>query len=324
MNTNSNLSWLDSDNLRALASAAGLSGGAPLRTGGPGVVRRAETVATRPVAAPAPPVASSPMRQRLGVSAQHPQAPVPEDRPQGLPPFAPPQAAAMGQRLNAFIDWLFRNLPCQRVFIADGDGLPLAQRHSNIDLIGISTVLMDASKQLRSHLQLPEEASIGLELGGNEMFQLLQLQMPWQEVSLGIIIRGYLARDLVDQVKAALRSALEFDQGPESAAMAEPDTAVAPLGDPSQENASEDLGPSETLGEEPGMSTESAVERTQGVFDMETQQAPPQELPEVPSPVESDAPRAATQGPRPTQVRVVAAAHPISESPPEVDPRNAG
>ncbi len=131
----------------------------------------------------------------------------------GLPRFHPPHAA-MGARLAAFIDWLFRNLACVRVFIADSDGLPLAQRNSNIDLIGLATVLMDATRQLRGHLQLPPEGTIGMELGENETFLLLQIQTDWQQVSLGLIVRASLDRMTLDEVKQALRAALnEESQG---------------------------------------------------------------------------------------------------------------
>jgi hypothetical protein len=171
------------------------------------------------------------------------------DRP-ALPVFRPPQAA-MGARLSAFIDWLFRNLACVRVFIADGDGLPLAQRNSNIDLIGLATVLMDASRQLRGHLQLPPEGAIAMGLGPNETFQLLQIQTSWQQVSLGLIVRSTLLRETLDEVKNALRLALDE----ESAGMGAP-TAVSL--ESSFDEAESDIPTDEESDEVPELNEEQA------------------------------------------------------------------
>lgn len=210
MSSNSSLSWLDPQTLKDLATASGLSGGRGTSRVAATLPEKVALARPQPAARPGRPPTVASLKRALDEAEEHEPRPDETTR-QALPPFKAPQAA-MGARLAAFIDWLFRNLACVRVFIADGDGLPLAQRNSNIDLIGLATVLMDASRELRGHLQLPQEGAIGMELGPAESFQLLQIQTSWQEVSLGLIVRAGLSRETLDEVKAALHAAIEEEQ----------------------------------------------------------------------------------------------------------------
>ncbi len=131
-----------------------------------------------------------------------------------FPDFHPPHGP-LGQRLNAFVDWLYKHFACLRVFIADGDGLPLAQRDSNIEFIGVATVLIDATRQMRGQLELPEQGAITLDLGSRECLQLLQVQLSYQNISLGMVMRGPLDRPALEHVREALGLALiEADQLP--------------------------------------------------------------------------------------------------------------
>ncbi len=232
MSNKFSLSWLDPQNLKKLAEASGLSvsrvaahtsrkaGAGWAQTGRPSLswASGVNGPAASQVVAPLKSMPEGVTDAREGEETG--------SRPE-LPPFHPPNAA-MGARLSAYIDWLIQNLACVRVFIADSDGLPLAQRNSNIDLIGLATVLMEATRQLRGHIELPPDASIAMELSENEIFQFVQVQTDWQKVSLGLIMPSVLDRKTLDHVKRALHNV--FSEAGRESAIAKENSQ----GDPSQ------------------------------------------------------------------------------------------
>ncbi|MFQ3577863.1 MAG: hypothetical protein SNJ52_02485 [Verrucomicrobiia bacterium] len=114
----------------------------------------------------------------------------------------------LGQRLNALMAWMTRAVQCNRVFLSDADGLPLAQHNANVEMIGLSAVLSDASRQLSRHLKTERANTLRFDLVKDEAFYLLELSVKPHHVALGFQTRANIDKAGLDQIADAVANAL--------------------------------------------------------------------------------------------------------------------
>lgn len=199
----SQITWIDPDSLTALAREAGLAR-KPERRGperiGIGLLR----------------AAGSPPRGG-GLLGGH-FAPPPageKEEPLPYPVFTPPELP-LKHRVNALMDWLFRNAGASTAFLADGDGLPLAQRGASVDLIGISAVFADAAHQLARSLKADAAGAVHVDLDGGSTFHLIGLENGPQNLALGFVSRLSVDASCLSQIADSVLAAVAERPGEKS------------------------------------------------------------------------------------------------------------
>ncbi len=208
MNSPSTITWIDREKLSSLAEGMALA--KPKRTRashGGGISPLLRTVGSiGPEMSPILLAGALPEKE-----PEAPALPFSEFRAPGLP---------LGQRLNALMDWLVRAVQCSRVFLSDADGLPLAQRNATVEMIGLSAVLSDASRQLSRHLNTEKANTLRFDLVKGEVFHLLELSVQPHTVALGFQTRAEIDKIGINQIADAVTDALS-DPAVEGDALAE-------------------------------------------------------------------------------------------------------
>jgi hypothetical protein len=122
---------------------------------------------------------------RLGWAAR-PQSPA--RGPCSLPEFCPPAGNLEG-KLTAFLDWVQSATGCSAVFVADSDGITLAERTSEPVLPAIAAALSNSLKMVRALSETVHPESISLLLSSDSLLTVLDLSTSWGRFLIGIVLR---------------------------------------------------------------------------------------------------------------------------------------
>jgi hypothetical protein len=141
---------------------------------------------------------------------------VAEPRQPAAPPpdvklFEPP-AGSIQERMTALVEWVGDQLGSDQVFLADQEGLALAGRNADQELVAVSSWLMTAWEKAQRFLGSKGGGAGVFELVGGNSLLLVVARAPWGLCGLGVVVRAIPDRAAVGRAKVALRAVVSEGQ----------------------------------------------------------------------------------------------------------------
>lgn len=118
-------------------------------------------------------------------------------------PFEPP-ASRLHARLEAFMEWVERQVQCHEIFIVDEEGLVLMERNSDPTLIAVSSYFLNFNERIRSSLGAQSEGSIAIDLAEGQTLHVVQAETRLGAHALGFTISQPLLRKVTESFRASL------------------------------------------------------------------------------------------------------------------------
>ncbi len=124
-------------------------------------------------------------------------------RDRGAPPLQ--------QRFEAFVDWLGTGVGAQGSFVADDDGLVLANRNAP-DTYAVATVsLCHAEQSVLDYMPRPTEGTTTLELDDTNFLQVIRVDTVVGRLIVGVIVAAPLNRTICALVRRLMRIGVEWE-----------------------------------------------------------------------------------------------------------------
>jgi predicted regulator of Ras-like GTPase activity (Roadblock/LC7/MglB family) len=139
-------------------------------------------------------------------AAGEPPAIVPTPPVPSLEPFAPP-TGELGERLDAYLEWLAAAVGGRRPFVADRDGLPLAGEASEHDLMAIGSAVTRLLQRINDRSSQRLGSGVLLDVAG-ERLQLLLVDSELGLFTVGVLVAEPLAPAVLRRLEEGLRTAL--------------------------------------------------------------------------------------------------------------------
>lgn len=190
-----------------------------------------DTPPPRKASAPAQAITALPPIRFPAVPVEAPTAlPIgPSAAPSITPSIAPPAANPLGsdedalremfgreggslqQRIEAFVTWLSRGACAAAAFVADADGLILANRNAaEAYAEAVASVLHNEEAAFRS-TPLPTERSTLIELSDNRFLQVIRVDTGAGRLVVGVVGQEPLSRATCAQVRRVLRKGVDTE-----------------------------------------------------------------------------------------------------------------
>jgi hypothetical protein len=196
----SSLWWTDPAALSATLDRLGVgaAAGAGVRLGalpGLGLVAGAVPVSLHAAVSPEP--------SSAGPEALVPPAP---QRGRAVLPFTPPPGE-LGERLDAYLEWLAAAVGGRRPFVADRDGLPLAGEASEHDFMAIGSAVTRLMQRISDRSGQRLGAGVLLDVAG-ERLQLVLVETDLGLFTVGAVVADPVTPDVLARLEDGLRAAL--------------------------------------------------------------------------------------------------------------------
>lgn len=121
------------------------------------------------------------------------------------------ESASLQQRIEAFVTWLSRGAVAVAAFVADADGLILANRNAaEAYAEAVASVLHNEEAAFRS-TPLPAERSTVIELSDNRFLQVIRVDTAAGRLVVGIVGQEPLPRATCSQVRRVLRKGVDTE-----------------------------------------------------------------------------------------------------------------
>lgn len=117
--------------------------------------------------------------------------------------FEPP-ASRLHARLEAFMEWVERQVHCHEMFIVDEEGLVLMERNSDPTLIAVSSYFLNFNERIRSSLGAQSEGSVSIDLKGGQTLHVVQAETRLGPHALGFTISQPLRRKVTESFRSSL------------------------------------------------------------------------------------------------------------------------
>lgn len=117
--------------------------------------------------------------------------------------FEPP-ASRLHARLEAFMEWVERQVHCHEIFIVDEEGLVLMERNSDPTLIAVSSYFLNFNERIRSSLGAQSAGSVSLDLKGGQTLHVVQAETRLGPHALGFTISQPLRREVTESFRSSL------------------------------------------------------------------------------------------------------------------------
>jgi len=124
----------------------------------------------------------------------------------GLTDDAKPSLEA---RLSAFVDWLVASTGVLAAFVADSDGLMLANRHAPDNYVVATVPLATAEREVRAYVPSPSEGTTTIELDDANFLQVIRVDTTAGQLVVGLVVAGALNRATCAAVRRMLRLGVE-------------------------------------------------------------------------------------------------------------------
>ncbi len=186
-----NLSWIDPDAFSIVLSE----------------------VSTDPEPSPTPPTFSTLdigfwPENRPGEAARQHEAVPAAGETQCRPAFVP-RKGKLQDRFENLIEWILLQLPCEQVFLADREGLILAHRAAEPELVAASSWFLSSWAKVHKYLNPEGLAAHSMQLHGDRLLHLFQGAAPWGQMSLGVVSEKPLDRNLTKCIQDALQNTIK-------------------------------------------------------------------------------------------------------------------
>lgn len=121
------------------------------------------------------------------------------------------EGASLQQRIDAFVTWLSRGAAAVAAFVADADGLILANRNAaEAYAEAVASVLHNEEAAFRS-TPLPAERSTVIELSDNRFLQVIRVDTAAGRLVVGVVGEEPLSRATCSQVRRVLRKGVDTE-----------------------------------------------------------------------------------------------------------------
>lgn len=117
--------------------------------------------------------------------------------------FEPP-ASRLHARLEAFMEWVERHVPCQEIFIVDEEGLVLMERNSDPTLIAVSSYFLNFNERIRSSLGAQSQGAIAIDLEGGRTLHVVQAETALGPHALGFTSAHPMHRNVNESFRNTL------------------------------------------------------------------------------------------------------------------------
>lgn len=122
------------------------------------------------------------------------------------------QGGDVEERLASLVAWLMGTTGAFAAFVADRDGLPLANRLAPDDYVVATAALVEAQDRLHALVPFPVDGSTTLELHDSNVLQVIHTRTAADgRLAVGLILAQPLGRPLMDKIRGALHAALQPD-----------------------------------------------------------------------------------------------------------------
>jgi len=112
-------------------------------------------------------------------------------------------------RLSAFVDWLVASTGVLAAFVADSDGLMLANRHAPDNYVVATVPLATAEREVRAYVPSPSEGTTTIELDDANFLQVIRVDTTAGQLVVGLVVAGALNRATCAAVRRMLRLGVE-------------------------------------------------------------------------------------------------------------------
>lgn len=121
------------------------------------------------------------------------------------------EGGSLQQRIEAFVTWLSRGACAAAAFVADADGLILANRNAaEAYAEAVASVLHNEEAAFRS-TPLPTERSTLIELSDNRFLQVIRVATGAGRLVVGLVGQEPLSRATCAQVRRVLRRGVDTE-----------------------------------------------------------------------------------------------------------------
>jgi hypothetical protein len=124
-------------------------------------------------------------------------------RDRGAPPLQ--------QRFEAFVDWLATGVGAHASFVADVDGLVLANRNVPETYVVATASLSHAEQSVLDYMPRPQEGSTMLELDETRYLQVIRVETVVGRLIIGAIVAAPLNRTICAMVRRLMRIGMEWE-----------------------------------------------------------------------------------------------------------------
>lgn len=124
-------------------------------------------------------------------------------RDRGAPPLQ--------QRFEAFVEWLATGVGAQASFVADVDGLVLANRNVPETYVVATASLSHAEQSVLDYMPRPQEGTTALELDETRYLQVIRVDSVVGRLIVGAIVATPLNRTICAMVRRLLRIGVEWE-----------------------------------------------------------------------------------------------------------------
>jgi hypothetical protein len=122
-------------------------------------------------------------------------------------------ALPLQRRLEGFVEWLGGAVAARAAFVADADGLVLANRNAPESYVVATASLSHAEDTvLKSYIPRPLEGTTTMDLDENHFLQVIRVDTVVGRLVVGLIVAGPLSRSACAMVRRLLRLGVEEER----------------------------------------------------------------------------------------------------------------
>ncbi len=117
------------------------------------------------------------------------------------------------QRLEAFLDWLPSVVPHTGAFVADQQGLALAERKASPAVIAAAAAMADQWHGIQNDFALAGDGGLAIELGEEGQLFVVPARATWGSICVGLVSSTRLDRAGRVRIAEALERAVAEKEG---------------------------------------------------------------------------------------------------------------
>ncbi len=137
----------------------------------------------------------------------------PQERTVAPSEFEVGDRKTLEERLEGLVDWLLSVAGGTSGFVADEQGLPLANRGATTEQVAMSSPLAQIIKPICKSMQSNFEGSLAVELPDNNFLHLLWSPSPAGRLAVGLILTQALGGERLRSFRLSLDKAIQVTFG---------------------------------------------------------------------------------------------------------------
>ncbi len=157
-----------------------------------------------------PPAADAPVLSEPAIEVEESRQA--DEQSEGQPPAWPPLALpedSLEARLAALFTWLKEVAGYERAFVADSEGLAMADDGAPAELVAAAAMLGTTWAAMQRSQNLPAGPSLAVDLADGERLHLLLAKSRWGRMNLGFVTRRPLPATALSRVGEAFQETVD-------------------------------------------------------------------------------------------------------------------